>query len=71
MYGSNGPRGSSGGPGCGSKASSTTTLCPLKAPLPPPGGGGGLLFWDNYKGSPVLELWTASTRNLGEPQVPD
>ena len=21
--------------------------------------------------SPMLELWTASTRNLGEPQVPD
>ena len=27
--------------------------------------------WDNYKGSPMLELWTASTRNLVEPQVPD
>ena len=27
--------------------------------------------WDTYKGSPMLELWTASTRNLGEPQVPD
>ena len=27
--------------------------------------------WDNYKGSPMLELWKASTRNLGEPHVPD
>ena len=24
-------------------------------------------FWDNYKGAPMLELWTARTRNLGEP----
>ena len=22
-----------------------------------------------YKGSPILELWTARTRNLGEPQA--
>ena len=27
--------------------------------------------WDDDKGSPMLEPWTASTRNLGEPQVPD
>ena len=27
--------------------------------------------WDNYKDSPMLELWTARTRNLREPQVPD
>ena len=36
----------------------------LKGPLKGP-------FWDNYEGSPVLELWTARTRNLWEPQVPD
>ena len=30
-----------------------------------------LFFWDNYKGSSVLELWAARTRNLGEPQVSD
>ena len=30
-----------------------------------------IILWDNYKGSPMLELWTARTRNLGEPQVPD
>ena len=30
-----------------------------------------LLSWDNYKGSPMLELWTARTRTLRAPQVPD
>ena len=36
-----------------------------------PGVSWGPLCWDNFKGSPMLELWTACTRNLGEPQVPD
>ena len=34
----------------------------IKATLP---------FWDNSEGSPMLELWTARTSNLGEPQAPD
>ena len=80
MYGSDGPGGGSGGPGGGSTASSTTASsttasCHFKSPLLL-GRGGALLSatgvgWDNYKGLPMLELWTARTRNLGEPQVPD
>ena len=60
MEGSDGPGGGSGVPGAGSGG---------------PGAGSGvegeLISWDNYKGSPMLELWTARTRNLEEPQVPD
>ena len=26
-------------------------------------------FWDDYKGSPMLELWTARTRNGEQPQM--
>ena len=28
-----------------------------------------LISWDNYKGSPMLELWTARTRSREEPQM--
>ena len=66
--GSGGPMGGSGGPGGGPTAVYTTASCAFRAPIPPLAG---FFFWDNYKGSPMLELWTARTRNLGEPQVPD
>ena len=29
----------------------------------------GQSTWDNYKGSPMLELWTARTRSREEPQM--
>ena len=67
MYGSDHPGGGSGGPGSGFTASpttassSTTASRPCKAPLLPPGGG--FFCWDNYKGSPMLELWAARTRS--------
>ena len=43
------------------------SLKPLVLLLERPGGCSVILLWDNYKGSPMLELWTARTRNLGEP----
>ena len=44
---------------------------PLGTREPPPGPSEPSKYWDNYKSLPMLELWTARTRNFGEPQVPD
>ena len=29
----------------------------------------GIICWDDYKGLPMLELWTARTRSGSEPQM--